>query len=56
MADQNPKNLDINITDLHKRLDDLDELVKPIKGDDGSCGPYWDPGSDAMPELRFTRG
>ena len=40
MADQNPKNLDINIADLHKQLEDLEELVKPIKGGEGSCGPY----------------
>jgi hypothetical protein len=40
MADQNPKNLDINIADLHKRLEDREELVKPIKGADGSYGPY----------------
>ena len=39
MAEQNPKNLDINITDLHKQLDDLETLATPIKNAEDSCGP-----------------
>lgn len=39
MADQNPKSLDINVVDLHKRLDDLETLATPDKNAEDSCGP-----------------